>query len=254
MATPSIRKAQPRVAVVSDPMCQTGGAERVVEALGEAFPDAPIFSILYTPAHGPRSIKHRVVQSWLHRLPGSTSYARALFPLYPSAIESFDLSEYDVIVSSHHTLVKGLLRNSQQTHICYCHTPMRALWELPHEEVLRAPAILRPIIRAMLLALRNWDFATSARVDQFVANSRLTSERIRKHYRRDSIVVHPPIEIDRFVPGDVEVGDYYLVAARTNGSTWPSRPPNASAAASSWSAKGRIAWRKRVVASRSSER
>jgi glycosyltransferase involved in cell wall biosynthesis len=207
-------KSQPRVAIVSDPMCQAGGAERVVEALSEAFPDAPIFSILYSPAHGPRSIQHRVVQSWLHRLPGATSYARALFPLYPSAIESFDLAEYDVLVSSHHTLVKGLLRNSNQTHICYCHTPMRALWELPHEEVTRAPAIVRPLIRAMLLALRSWDFTTAARVDHFVANSRLTSDRIRMHYRRDSIVVHPPIEIDRFVPGNVEVGDYYLVAAR----------------------------------------
>jgi glycosyltransferase involved in cell wall biosynthesis len=213
MSAQSKTKA-PRVAIVSDPMCQSGGAERVVEALGEAFPDAPIFSILYSPAYGPRSLKDRVVQSWLHRIPGATSYARALFPLYPSAIESFDLRDFDVIVSSHHTLAKGLLRNAQQTHICYCHTPMRALWELPHEEVLRAPALLRPLIRTLLLALRGWDFATASRVDHFVANSRLTSDRIRKHYRRDSIVVHPPIEIDRFVPGDVEVGDYYLIAAR----------------------------------------
>jgi glycosyltransferase involved in cell wall biosynthesis len=214
MAAQSEKKKRPRVAIVSDPMCQAGGAERVVEALGEAFPDAPIFSILYSPAHGPRSLKDRVVQSWLHRVPLATKHARAFFPFYPSAVESFDLSAYDVIVSSHHTLAKGLLRNAEQTHICYCHTPMRALWELPHEEVSRAPAFLRPAIRAMLLALRNWDFSTAARVDHFVANSRLTSDRIRKHYRRESIVVHPPIEVDRFVPADVEVGDYYLIAGR----------------------------------------
>ena len=124
--------ADKRIAIVSDTMVQSGGAERVVEALAEAFPDAPVFTILYDPDRGPRAIQNRVVQSWLHQIPGSVKLAKALIPFYPNAVESFDLREFDVIVSSHHTLAKGILRTSEQTHICYCHTPMRSLWERPH--------------------------------------------------------------------------------------------------------------------------
>jgi glycosyltransferase involved in cell wall biosynthesis len=205
---------EPRVAIVSDTMVQAGGAERVVEALAEAFPEAPIYCVLYSPAHGPRALEGRIVQSWLHRLPGAEGYAKALLPLYPSAIEGFDLSEFDVIVSSHHTLAKGLMRTSAQKHVCYCHTPMRSLWERPHEEINRAPQLVRPLIRVLLSTLRTWDISTILRVDYFIANSRLTSERIAKHYRQESLVLYPPIDIVRFTPGDEEVADYYLVASR----------------------------------------
>ncbi len=204
----------PRVAIVSDTMMQSGGAERVVEALAEAFPEAPIFCVLYSPAHGPKAIEGRIVQSWLHRLPSAEAYSKALLPLYPSAIESFDLSEFDVIVSSHHTLAKGLMRTSGQKHVCYCHTPMRSLWERPHEEIHRAPQIVRPLVSALLAGLRAWDVSTIFRVDRFIANSRLTSERIAKHYRQESQVLYPPIDVTRFTPGDEDVRDYYLVASR----------------------------------------
>jgi glycosyltransferase involved in cell wall biosynthesis len=203
----------PRVAIVSDTMVQSGGAERVVEAIAQAFPQAPIFSVLYDPARGPKSIQERVVQSWLRKIPGATKLAKALVPFYPNAIESFDLRGYDVIISSHHTLAKGILRTADQTHICYCHTPARSLWELPHDEIQRAPAMLRPFVKQLLHGLRNWDFDTASRVDKFIANSAITADRIAKHYRRESIVVHPPIDTERFTPGGV-VGDYYLVAAR----------------------------------------
>ena len=187
--------------------------ERVVEAIAQAYPDAPVFSILYDPSRGPRSIESRVTQSWLKNVPGAAKIAKALVPFYPNAVESFDLRGYDVIISSHHTLAKGILRTSDQTHICYCHTPMRSLWELPHDEILRAPLLLRPLVRQLLHGLRNWDFDTASRVDKFVANSALTAARIAKHYRRESTVLHPPIDTERFTPGGT-VGDYYLVAAR----------------------------------------
>ena len=203
----------PKVAIVSDTMVQSGGAERVVEAIAEAFPQAPVFTVLYDPKRGPRAIAGRIEQSWLHRIPGALRFAKALVPFYPGAIESFDLRGYDVIISSHHTLAKGILRTADQMHICYCHTPMRSLWELPHDEIRRAPGLLRPFVKALLHGLRNWDFDTASRVDQFVANSALTAARIAKHYRRDSIVLHPPIDTERFIPGGT-VGDYYLVAAR----------------------------------------
>ena len=203
----------PRIAIVSDTMVQSGGAERVVEAIADAFPQAPVFTLLYDPERGPRSIEKRVTESWLRGIPGATKLAKALVPFYPNAIESFDLREYDVIISSHHTLAKGILRTVDQTHICYCHTPMRSLWELPHDEVNRAPAILRPLVKQLLHSLRNWDFETASRVDRFISNSRLTADRIAKHYRRESVVLYPPIDTERFTPGG-EVGDYYLVAAR----------------------------------------
>jgi glycosyltransferase involved in cell wall biosynthesis len=201
------------VAIVSDTMLQSGGAERVVEALAEAFPEAPVFTILYDSNHGPRAIENRIVQSWLCNIPGSRKLAKALIPFYPNAVESFDLREFSIIISSHHTLAKGVLRSADQTHICYCHTPMRSLWERPHEEVQRAPRALRPLIKQMLHGLRGWDFNAASRVDQFVANSANTATRIMKHYRRESIVLYPPIDTDRFTPGG-GVGDYYLVAAR----------------------------------------
>ncbi len=206
-------QAGPRIAIVSDTMVQSGGAERVVEAIAEAFPQAPVFTILYDPARGPKSIEARVIQSWLSKIPGATKLAKALVPFYPNAIESFDLRGYDVIISSHHTLAKGILRTADQTHICYCHTPMRSLWELPHDEINRAPAVLRPFVKQLLHSLRNWDFETASRVDKFVANSGITADRIAKHYRRESVVVHPPIDTERFTAGG-SVGDYYLVAAR----------------------------------------
>jgi glycosyltransferase involved in cell wall biosynthesis len=202
-----------RVAIVSDTLVQSGGAERVVEALAEAFPDAPVFAVLYSLEHGPKAIRSRVKQSWLSAIPGAIELSKLLLPLYPSAIEGFDLTGYDVIVSSHHSLAKGVLRTAGQVHVCYCHTPMRALWERPNEEVVRAPGWARPFLRHLLVGLRTWDFAAAARVDHFVTNSAVTQQRVWKHYRRTSVVLPPPIDTTRFRPGG-PVGDYYLVAGR----------------------------------------
>ncbi len=205
--------AAPKIAIVSDTMVQSGGAERVVEAIAETFPQAPVFALLYDPKRGPRSIEKRVKQSWLRAIPGSLSLSKALVPLYPYAVESFDLRAYDIIISSHHTLAKGILRRADQTHICYCHTPMRSLWELPHDEIKRAPALLQPLVARLLHDLRSWDFDAASRVDQFVANSEVTADRIAKHYGSESVVLYPPIDTERFTPGGSE-GDYYLVASR----------------------------------------
>ena len=216
--TPAIPRSrsidEPRVAIVSDPLVQRGGAERCVEVMAQTFPDAPIFALLYSPDSGPRSLDDRVHTSALQRMPGATRRHRWLLPLYPLAIESFDLSDYDVILSSHHTAAKGLVRNADQTHICYCHTPMRALWERPFDELRSLPRLARPLAAATLSALRGWDYATAARVDSFIANSVTTQQRIAKHYGRESTVLNPPIDVDRFTPGSGVPGDYYLCASR----------------------------------------
>ena len=205
-----------RVAIVSDPLVQRGGAERVVEVMAATFPDAPVFAILYSPESGPASLASRIVPSPLGRIPGATHRHRWLLPLYPSTVESFDLTDYNAIVSSHHTAAKGLVRSAQQFHLCYCHTPMRALWERPRDEIASLPAPARPLASALMSRLRVWDYITAARVDAFVANSETTRLRIEKHYRRESTLLHPPIDVDAFTPGPAAAGEdpYYLVASR----------------------------------------
>ena len=205
--------ARPRIAIVSDPLVQRGGAERCVEAMAEAFPDAPIFALLYSAETGPASLASRVVPTWLNRVPGAARRHRAFLPFFPAAVESIDLAGYDVIVSSHHTVAKGVLRRAGQLHISYCHTPMRALWERPHEEIATVPAPLRPFAHALFSRLRVWDVAAAMRVDRFVANSRVTQRRIEQHYGRRSTILNPPIDVDRFTPGG-DPDDYYLVASR----------------------------------------
>ena len=204
----------PRIAIVSDALVQRGGAERVVESMARAFPDAPIYALLYSPETGPKSLEGRVISSPLGRIPGAASKHRMLLPFYPAAIESFDLSGFDLILSSHHTVAKGVLNSADSVHVCYCHTPMRALWERTHEELATLPAAMRPLAAAMFGRLRMWDAATVPRVDAFIANSYTTQRRIRKHYARDAAVVHPPIDIERFRPGTGRVEEYYLVASR----------------------------------------
>ena len=211
--------ARPRVAIVSDPLVQRGGAERVVEVLARAFPEAPIYAILYSAEKGPRSLAARVIPSWLQRIPGAEKRHRAFFPLYRAAVESFDLRDFDVIISSHHTAAKGLLRRAGQRHICYCHTPMRALWERPFDELQTLPKFVQPGVSALFSAYRVWDYVTAARVDQFVANSRATQLRIAQHYGRESVVIHPPIDVELFEPATggssaEPDGEYYLVASR----------------------------------------
>jgi glycosyltransferase involved in cell wall biosynthesis len=205
----------PRIAIVSDPLVQRGGAERVVEVLARTFPDAPIFAILYSAERGPASLAERIVPSPLARIPGATRRHRWLLPLYPQTVESFDLSDYDIIVSSHHTAAKGVLRNARQFHLCYCHTPMRALWERGPAEVRSFPAIARPFAARSLRELRAWDLATTQRVDAFVANSETTRRRIAVHYGRESTVLTPPIDTEAFTPAiRPALGEYYLVASR----------------------------------------
>ena len=212
-ALPFIARA-PRIAIVSDAISQAGSAESVLEAMAEAFPAAPIFTPLCDPAYVSPALRTRITESWLGRLPRAARRARALLPLYPLAIESFNLDDYDIILSSHHSFAKGLLRSSDQIHVSYCHTPMRALWERPHEEIQGAPPLLRPAARTLLFSLRSWDAAAASRVDYFIANTRITRDRIEMHYRRDSDVLYPPIDTDAFTPTFEPPGDYYLVASR----------------------------------------
>ena len=186
-----------RVAIVHYWLLNMRGGERVVEALCRLFPEADLFTLFYDPERVSETIRrHRVTASFLNPL---RRYYRSLLPLMPLALEHFDLRGYDLVISSESGPAKGVLAPAACRHICYCHTPMRYLWEL-------YPAYARewtPRWKAALMAplaswLRVWDYATAARVDEFVANSRNVQRRIWRAYRRHAAVVYPPAPVERF--------------------------------------------------------
>ena len=186
----------------------------MVEALAEMFPQADLFCLFAEPATmTPRLRSHRLTTSFLQRIPGGRRWYKQLLPLHPLANEQLDVSKYDLILSSESGPAKGVLPSPGACHICYCHTPMRYLWDL-YPLYRRA---MRPLAgKAFALTahyLRMWDLASAGRVDHFVANSHNVASRIRKHYRRDATVIYPPVDVSSGYLSD-RVDDYYLVVSR----------------------------------------
>lgn len=203
-----------RVALVHDYLNQYGGAERVLEALHDLFPAAPVYTSLYNPAAMPASYRTWDIRpSWMQRLPGWRKHFRKYVLLYPSAFESFDLSDYDLIISSSSAFAKGIIPGSQTTHVCYCHTPMRFGWR-PNDyftpQTLNKPGSW--LLNILLTHLRTWDVVSSQRVDVFIANSRAVASRIRRYYRRDAEVVPPPVELHPYRP--TKPDQFYLAGGR----------------------------------------
>jgi glycosyltransferase involved in cell wall biosynthesis len=203
-----------RVAIVHYWFTAYGGGERVVESLSEIFPQADIFALVANRDEIPLALrKHSVVDSFVSRIPGAKRWYRNFLPLYPIALEQFDLSGYDLVISSESGPAKGVITSPQTCHICYCHSPMRYIWDLYHESRRSMNPVTRAIFSATAHYMRLWDFSTAARVDHFVANSRYIAARIRKCYRRESTVIHPPVN---WAAGYIsrKVDDYYLVVSR----------------------------------------
>ena len=200
-----------KVAIVHYWLLGMRGGERVVEALCDLLPEADLFTLYYDPARVSPAIRaRRVTASFLNPL---RRLHRALLPVAPLALEQFDLRGYDLVISSESGPAKGVLVPAAARHICYCHTPMRYLWELYAEY---RDEWSRGRLRRMLMApaasgLRVWDYATAARVDEFVANSENVRRRIRRAWGRESTVVHPPVAVERFHRRPEE--DYYLVVS-----------------------------------------
>ena len=200
-----------RTAIVHYWLLGMRGGEKVVEALCRMLPDADIFTLFYDPEKVSESIRsHRVTASYLDPL---RRFHRSLLPFMPSALESFDLRGYDLIVSSESGPAKGVLAPSTARHVCYCHTPMRYLWELypAYLNEWTSSALRRALMRPIARNLRLWDFASAARVDDFVANSENVRRRIWKTYRRESSVVHPPVAVETFFHCPPE--DYFLAVS-----------------------------------------
>jgi glycosyltransferase involved in cell wall biosynthesis len=200
-----------RVAIVHYWLLNMRGGEKVVEALCGLLPEADIFTLFYEPDRVSPAIRsHRVRPSFLQPF---RKHYRSLLPLMPMALESFDLRGYDLVVSSESGPAKGVILSSATRHVCYCHTPMRYLWDLypAYRNEWVHSGLKRAVMTPLANYLRLWDYATAARVDDFVANSANVRRRIWKTYRRRSSVVHPPVAVEQFYWKPPE--DYYLIVS-----------------------------------------
>jgi glycosyltransferase involved in cell wall biosynthesis len=204
-----------RVAIIHDWLNQYGGAERVLEVLRSLFPAAPVYTSMFWPAALPAVYRTwDIRRSFLDRWPLVKRRHLWFLPFYPLAFESFDLSGYDLVISNKSAFCHGIITGPETVHICYCLTPTRFLWQshdyVAREEVGGPARIALPLV---LSHLRLWDRLAADRVDAFVAISRAVRERIHKFYRRDSEVIHPPIDFSQFQPC-AKPDDYFLIVSR----------------------------------------
>ena len=193
------------------------GGELVLDALAELMPGADLVSHVVDPAllQGPLAGR-RVRETFIHRLPFARTRYPAYLPLMPLALEMMDMSGYDLIVSSEAGPAKWVIKDPDAYHVCYCHSPLRYIWDQRAIYMQKIPGFARPAANLYAAHLRQSDQLSAMRVDRFVANSRFVARRIESYYRRDADVVHPPVDVDRFAPRD-DVDDYYLFAGELRG-------------------------------------
>jgi len=192
-----------KTAIVHDWLTGMRGGEKVLESICELYPDAPIYTLIHVKGSvSPTIERHPIYTAWTQRLPRAGRYYRHYLPLFPSAVESFDLDAYDLVISSSHCAVKSVVPRGGATHVCYCHSPMRYGWDQfeayfgPQQVGAAASSVLRPIMAAMA----RWDARTAHRVDRFLANSQYVAGRIRRYYNRGSTIVYPPVDTAFFQP------------------------------------------------------
>ena len=198
-----------KVALVHYWLVGMRGGEKVLEAFCDLYPDADIFTLVADlDKLSPKLRQHRIQTSFLQKLWGVKLYQKML-PLMPMALESFDLTDYDLVISSEAGPAKGIVTRPDAMHICYCHSPMRYIWDLYPQYYANASFITRFFMAITSPSLRAWDVTTSARVDHFIANSQYVAKRIHKFYRRDAAVINPPVDISRFAIA-AQTEDFYL--------------------------------------------
>src|SRR5215203_1738622 len=204
-----------RVALVHDFLLDLRGAERVFAAICEAWPEADVFTAVYDEAGTEARFAAREPRtSFLQRVRPTSRTFRPLLPLYPHAIESFDLRGYETVISSSSAWAHGVLVDPGAVHVCYCHNPFRYAWTEREATLQARNPLTRPALRLLLNRWRQWDWIAAQRVDRYVANSSLTAGRVRRYLGRESTVLHPPVELERFsLPAPGEVGEHYVVLA-----------------------------------------
>lgn len=206
-----------KVAIIHDYLNQYGGAEKVLEAIHEIWPQAPVFTLFYEPKKLPSFFRNWDIRvSPIVNLPFGVSFYRAYLPLMPAAIERFNLSNYDLIVSSCSAYAKGVLTPVSAKHFCYCHTPTRYLWSDTFEYIEGLSGwekYFKKFLPVLLTYLRTWDESAAQRPDYFIANSQFIKKRIKKYYHRESYVIYPPVEVDKFHISP-KIKDYFLIISR----------------------------------------
>lgn len=205
-----------RLALVHDYLIQDGGAERVLRVLQDIWPQAPTFALLYDRGRAHPDFRARDIRtSFLQTLPLATKCYQWLLPLMPAAVERLDLSDFDVVLSSSSAFAKGVLTKPGTLHVAYCHTPTRYLWNdtVSYVNELRVPRPVRELLPLFLPTLRLWDRLSSDRADFMVANSKTVQERIRKYYRRESDLIHPPVDVADYSIAP-QTDNYYLAGGR----------------------------------------
>lgn len=206
-----------KVAIVHDYLNQMGGAERVVAVLHETFPNAPIFtSIVDRDVLCPELTSADICPSWMQKLPGLKRHFKKYLPLYPWAIESLDIKEYDLVISSSSAFAKGAIKGAHALHVCYCYTPMRFVWDYNNyvrNENFNAP--IRAILPIVISSLKRWDLKTRARPDYYVAISSAVRKRIKKIYGIDAEIIFPPVDVHKYAPKE-HGQNFYLIVSRLN--------------------------------------
>lgn len=200
----------PRVAIIHYWLVNMRGGEKVLEAICELFPDADIFTHVYDPkAMSPTIRRHTVRTTFIQKLPGARRHYQKYLPLMPVALEELDLSAYDLVISSESGPAKGVIVRPDAVHVCYCHSPMRYIWDQYSQYRKSAGPLTRLGMPWIASGLRQWDVTSAARVDHFIANSKAVARRIKKYWRRDAEVIAPPVDVSR-LDAACERDDFYL--------------------------------------------
>ena len=209
-------KSNPNIALVHDWLTGMRGGEKVLEVLCELFPDATLFTLVHKQGSvSPTIEKMKIKTSFLQHVPGGKEHYQHFLPLYPAAAKNLNLHDFDLVISSSHAAAKAVTVRPDALHICYCHTPMRYIWD-QYEQYFgkeNAPLYMRLAVRMILGYLREWDKRTARRVNHFIANSMNVQERIKRIYQRDSFVIYPPVDANRFIVDRGNKGYYLIVSA-----------------------------------------
>jgi len=205
-----------KVAIVHEWLTTMGGSEKVILELKKLFPEAPIYTLVYNRKKlGKYFDKYSIITSNLQKNPLAQIKHQLFFKYMPRAFESFDLNDFDVVITSSSAFAKGVITSADSVHICYCHTPPRYIWDLTHEYLKNYNVIIRGYLEKNFHYLRMWDTIAANRVDYFIANSKYVANRIKKFYKRNCYVIYPPVDTEYFTPAkDNEIEDYYLIVSR----------------------------------------
>lgn len=199
-----------KIAIIHYWLVTMRGGEKVLEELCRLYPGADIFTHVLDPKNITETItSHKIETTFISRLPGASRFYQKYLPLMPLALEQIDLRRYDLVISSESGPAKGVITGENTLHLCYCHSPMRYLWNMYHDYRESAGVLTRAVMPLAFHKLRQWDFVSSARVDHFVANSSAVQRRIAKNYRRQAEIIHPPVDVEKFSLQQAP-GDFYL--------------------------------------------